>query len=148
VWAVEHASRILQAPLPAGVGPFPLTRFRARQQLLDRLARVLGQETMGLRLYALGEETFVWDVARVGRAAGLDESEMRLGHRGSERRRVYCVHCRTRIEGVTTNIVTCTGCGASLLVRDHYSRRLAAFMGVQVDAEVAGEVPPIEELFP
>jgi len=148
VWAVEHTSRILQQPMPAAVGAFALRPFRARQQLLDRLACVLAAETMGFRLYALGEEAFVWDVANVARAAGLDEAEMQLAHRGSERRRVYCVHCRTRVEGATTNVVTCSGCGASLLVRDHYSRRLAAFMGVQVDAEVPGELPDIEEIFP
>lgn len=51
------------------------------------------------------------------------------------------------MEGVTTSIVTCTGCGAPLFVRDHFSRRLAAFMGVQVDAEVPGEVPEAEELY-
>ena len=34
-----------------------------------------------------------------------------------------------------------------LLVRDHYSRRLAGFMGVMVDAEVPREVPPIKETF-
>jgi hypothetical protein len=34
-----------------------------------------------------------------------------------------------------------------LLVRDHYSRRLAAFQGVCIDAEVPGDVPPVEEAF-
>jgi hypothetical protein len=33
------------------------------------------------------------------------------------------------------------------LVRDHYSRRLAAYMGVSADAEVPGELPPIRELY-
>jgi hypothetical protein len=31
-----------------------------------------------------------------------------------------------------------------LLVRDHYSRRLGAFMGVCIDAEAPGEIPPAE----
>jgi hypothetical protein len=31
-------------------------------------------------------------------------------------------------------------------VRDHFSRRLAAFMGVIVDAEVPGEIPAAEAL--
>jgi hypothetical protein len=36
----------------------------------------------------------------------------------------------------------------NLLVRDHYSRRLGAFQGVCIDAEVPGELPPAEEIFP
>jgi hypothetical protein len=32
-------------------------------------------------------------------------------------------------------------------VRDHFSRRLGAFMGVMVDAEAPGEIPAIEEVF-
>ena len=44
---------------------------------------------------------------------------------------------RRRVENVTP----CPGCGAQLFVRDHFSRRLAAFMGVKVDAEAPGEFP-------
>jgi dimethylamine monooxygenase subunit C len=33
-------------------------------------------------------------------------------------------------------------------VRDHYSRRLAAFQGVCIDAEEPGSAPPPEEMFP
>ncbi len=66
---------------------------------------------------------------------------------GSLARRVYCVHCRTATEDVRTNIVRCTGCERWLLVRDHYSRRLAAYMGVMADAEAPGELPPIKEVY-
>jgi len=34
-----------------------------------------------------------------------------------------------------------------LLVRDHYSRRLAAFQGVCINAEDRSEIPPTEEIF-
>ena len=34
-----------------------------------------------------------------------------------------------------------------LLVRDHYSRRIAAFQGVCINAEDPSEVPPMEEMF-
>jgi hypothetical protein len=34
-----------------------------------------------------------------------------------------------------------------LLVRDHYSRRYGAFMGVNIDAEDPGVVPPAEVPF-
>jgi len=62
-------------------------------------------------------------------------------------RRVYCIHCRATTENVRTNIVRCVACDRWLLVRDHYSRRLAAYMGVMVDAEAPGELPPLKEVF-
>jgi dimethylamine monooxygenase subunit C len=43
--------------------------------------------------------------------------------------------------------VSCAGCARWLLVRDHYSRRLAAYMGVMVDAEAPGALPPLKDVF-
>jgi hypothetical protein len=48
------------------------------------------------------------------------------------------------IEDATANIVACPGCGANLFVRDHFSRRLRAFMGVKADAEMPGELDAAE----
>jgi hypothetical protein len=42
----------------------------------------------------------------------------------------------------------CSHCGLNLFVRDHYSRRIAAFQGVCIDAENPGNVPPSTELYP
>ncbi|VTZ25057.1 conserved hypothetical protein [Methylocella tundrae] len=145
-WSALGDSRIAQSPLPELNA---ISRsFRSTTQLLDALPHRLARERMGFRLYAVGLEAFVWDVAKLARSLGMDDGEYHLTHAGSERRRVYCVHCRAFTENVATNIVACSGCGAHLLVRDHFSRRLAAFMGVQVDAESPGELPSIEEAFP
>ena len=46
------------------------------------------------------------------------------------------------------NIVTCTGCQRQLFVRDHFSRRLGAYMGLMVDAEEPGILPTIDEVYP
>ena len=80
---------------------------------------------------------------------GIDRAAVTVQreHCGNSARRVYCIHCQASNENVTTNIVQCIGCGRHLLVRDHYSRRLAAYMGVMADAEAPGELPPIEERF-
>lgn len=121
--------------------------FRSPRQLLDCLAPQLLQERMGLRLYAAGREDFLWDVNAIAQRAGMGRHEVRLWQVGSLARRVYCVHCRTYNEGVTTTIVGCAGCGANLFVRDHFSRRLSAFMGVKVDAEMPGDVPPAEQAY-
>ncbi len=101
-----------------------------------------------MRLYAVGTESFIWDAANVARRAGMTEDEVFVAQAGSLRRRVYCTHCKAMIENVTTNLAPCPGCGAVLFVRDHFSRRLAAFMGIQADAEEPGVLPPLETLYP
>jgi dimethylamine monooxygenase subunit C len=116
--------------------------------LLRRLDTLLGGCRMGTRLYAAGSESFLGAVVKIAAAHGLLADEYRTEHVGSAARRVHCTHCRQVTEHVTTNLVICSGCGRTLLVRDHYSRRLAAFMGVQADAELPGETPAVQEVFP
>lgn len=100
------------------------------------------------RFYVQGTEPFLWSVAGEAGRVGFAPAQIRLAHTGSLRRRVWCTHCHGLTENVTTQVVACAGCGRHLLVRDHFSRRHAAFMGVMVDAEVPGERPAIEEVFP
>lgn len=112
-----------------------------------RLKGVLATATMGTRLYVAGTEPFIGSALQAAIEAGIDHKSVRTEHRGSAKRRVQCVHCKGFIEDVTTNPVTCTHCGLKLLVRDHYSRRLGAFQGVCIDAEVPGEAPTPEEIY-
>jgi hypothetical protein len=121
--------------------------FRSPQHLLIALRHRLARERMGFRLYVIGTEPFVWKVRGIAEEFGLGREEVRLFAAGSSARRVFCNHCRTITEGVTTDIVVCSGCRANLFVRDHFSRRLNAFAGVQVDAEVPGEIPKARELY-
>jgi hypothetical protein len=147
IWTVARDGRHPpSAFMAAGPERTQSHAFRSSAMLFDALRQRLARESMGFRLYAIGSETFLADVAAMGVAAGLGRSEMQLAHAGSLARRVYCVHCRTMNEGVTANVFECDGCGASLFVREHFSSRLAAFMGVQADAEAPGELPPIEPI--
>jgi predicted RNA-binding Zn-ribbon protein involved in translation (DUF1610 family) len=140
-WSVKTIAPGIEAPAQENA-----RAFRSPTDLLTRLERCLAQETMGLRLYAVGAESFLWDVYNFAAAAGMGRSEIFLTHSGPFVRRVYCTHCKSLIEDVAQNIVPCPSCGAQLFVRDHFSRRLAAFMGVMVDAEVPGEIP-LPEVF-
>jgi len=141
-WVVARAAPGIAASPPGS------RAFRSVADLLSHLAHHLAREPVGLRLYAAGTEAFLWDVANTARAAGLSQDEVFLTQAGSLRRRVYCTHCKSINEDVTTNIATCRACGAQLFVRDHFSRRLAAFMGVMVDAEMPGEIPAIGVIYP
>jgi hypothetical protein len=116
-------------------------------ELLAELDRTLSECVMGTRLYVAGSESFLGSVVRAALKHNLNRDEVQCEQWGSAARRVYCVHCKASNESVTANVVKCSGCGRHLFVRDHYSRRLAAYMGVMADAEAPGELPPIREVF-
>jgi hypothetical protein len=115
--------------------------------LLEAFRLVLGESLMGTRLYVAGPESFIGLAMKIALQFDLNKDEIRAEEVGTLARRVHCVHCRTTTENVRTNIVTCAGCARWLLVRDHYSRRLAAYMGVMADAEAPGELPSIKEVY-
>lgn len=116
--------------------------------LLNRLRQNLINARMGTRLYLSGTEGFIGQAMKVALEEGIDFASIITEHRGSEARRVQCVHCKGITDNVTTQPFTCSHCGLTLLVRDHYSRRLAAFQGVCIDAEQPGSAPPPEVRFP
>ncbi|MGO7582112.1 dimethylamine monooxygenase subunit DmmA family protein [Rhizobium ruizarguesonis] len=115
--------------------------------LLFRLKGSLATAHMGTRLYLSGTEGFIGQAMLVALDYGMDHASVITEHRGSLARRVQCVHCKGITDDVTTSPFTCSHCGLPLLVRDHYSRRLAAFQGVNIDAEEPGSAPDPEGLF-
>jgi dimethylamine monooxygenase subunit C len=137
-----------QPPEPFKVlGLAGLTLFEDGPSLLATFRNVLEESLMGTRLYVAGPESFIGLAMKLALEFDLNKDEIRAEEMGTLARRVYCVHCRTTTESVRTNIVRCDGCARWLLVRDHYSRRLAAYMGVMADAEAPGELPPIKEVY-
>lgn len=115
---------------------------------LPRLTQTLATAHMGTQIYLAGTEGLIGQAMKLAIEAGVDHLSIQTEHRGSEERRVQCVHCKGITEHVRTQPVKCAHCGLTLLVRDHYSRRIAAFQGVCIDAEEPGVVPPTEEAFP
>ena len=133
--------------IPAADAEITAHSFRSEAHLLIALRRRLEEERMGLRLYLIGSEPFLWNVRKLASDFVMGTDEVHLHATGSAARRVFCNHCRTITARVTTNIAACAGCGARLFVRDHFSRHVNAFAGVQVDAEVPGELPAIREIY-
>ncbi len=124
-------------------------RYAADHDALERLAgERLSRASVGLRLYVVGPESFVRRVVVAAAAAGLADDEVLAEVQGSRARRVWCAHCKAVTEDVTHDLVACAGCGRSLTVYHHFSRRLGAFMGFQADAELAGELPEERERWP
>ena len=132
----------------AALKPYDLWTAPTIPVLLNRLQVTLQTARMGTQFYIAGTEGFIGQAMRVALELGIDFNSIRTEHRGSAARRVQCVHCKGITDDVTTSPFTCSHCGLALLVRDHYSRRLAAFQGVNIDAEEPGTAPPPEELFP
>jgi hypothetical protein len=119
-----------------------------QQAVLASLKAILPSMFMGLRLYVAGSEGFIWSVAEVAKMYGIEDADIMKELTTTLARSVYCVHCKTITHDITTNVGKCAGCERMLFVRDHFSRRLGAYMGLMVDAESPGELPEIEEIYP
>ncbi|MDT1062445.1 dimethylamine monooxygenase subunit DmmA family protein [Paracoccus sp. CPCC 101403] len=138
--AAEHApalqargaARLLQTSSTAGLSP--------------AIATLLGDARMGLQVFLAGAEGLIAQVQSQLLSAGVPLGAIQAEHRGTAARRMQCVHCKTVAEDVTVDPYICPGCGRSLYVRDHFSRRVGAFQGVCIDAETPGEVPESVEI--
>lgn len=133
------------APALAGLGA-PLTRVARTADLDAAIDAALAGAGMGLQVWLAGAEGLIAQASARLLAAGLALGAIQAEHRGHAARRMQCVHCKTIAEDVTTDPYTCPGCGRSLYVRDHFSRRLGAFQGVCIDAETPGIVPAAVEI--
>jgi len=108
---------------------------------LPRIQRTLQDTKMGTQVYLAGTEGLMGQAMREVIEAGIQHEAIQTEHRGSVARRMQCVHCKGITEDVETDPFVCSHCGLNLFVRDHYSRRLAAYQGVCIDAEDPGNVP-------
>ena len=147
---VLAAMHIMYTPGPNGtdesaalkaLGAMQFFRAPTIATMLPRLAQVLTNAHMGTQFYLTGTEGLIGQAEREIMMTGLPFAAIQKEHRGSTLRRVQCVHCKGITENVALDPYVCIHCGLSLFVRDHYSRRIAAFQGVNIDAEDPGQVP-------
>jgi predicted RNA-binding Zn-ribbon protein involved in translation (DUF1610 family) len=136
--------------LPSGTNLAPKLRDLGAVQFYEgpsysaavsRIRRVLQDAHMGLQVYLAGTEGLMGQAQNEAMQAGIPHTAIQTEHRGSVARRMQCVHCKGITEDVEIDPFVCGHCGLSLFVRDHYSRRLAAYQGVCIDAENPGKVP-------
>ena len=151
--AVMGRAHLIYIPAGAAHGP-RLAALGARMYheapsfpaALERYRKALSDAKMGTQLYLAGTEGLIGQGLAEALAAGLPADAIQSEHRGSIARRMQCVHCKGITENVTTDPFTCSHCGLTLFVRDHFSRRLGAFQGVCVDAETPGIAPAAKEI--
>ena len=108
---------------------------------VSRIEKALADAKMGLQVYLAGTEGLIGQAQNAAMRAGVPHTAIQTEHRGSIARRMQCVHCKGITEDVEIDPFICAHCGLNLFVRDHYSRRLAAYQGVCIDAEDPGNVP-------
>jgi predicted RNA-binding Zn-ribbon protein involved in translation (DUF1610 family) len=147
---ILDAAHVMYCPGPTGtdlsakleaLGAAQFFRAPTIPALLPRLVRVLADAHMGTQFYLAGTEGLIGQAEREIMATGFPFASIQKEQRGSTLRRVQCVHCKGITENVATDPFKCSHCGLNLFVRDHYSRRIAAFQGVNIDAEDPGQVP-------
>jgi len=134
---------IIKSLVPEG-----LQVCKSKQEVLDTVKALLPDCLMGTRFYVAGTEAFIWAVIEELKQYGVQDSEVEKELCGTLARSVYCVHCKTITHDVHHSIQPCSGCGRHLFVRDHFSRRLGAYMGFMIDAEEPGNIPESKEVYP
>ncbi|MNR39366.1 hypothetical protein D3C85_1575730 [compost metagenome] len=91
---------------------------------------MLANATVGSRLYIMGDEAFIWRIHGLARSAGLENDEIDISRSIGGARLVYCVHCGLTQAAGPEPVLTCIGCEVGLDVREHFSQRLGAYLGV------------------
>jgi len=114
---------------------------------LQRICRIFQDAHMGLQVYLSGTEGLMGQAMAQAMLADIPHTAIQTEHRGSVARRMQCVHCKGITEDVEIDPFVCAHCGLNLFVRDHYSRRLAAYQAVCIDAEDPGNVPASKGIY-
>jgi dimethylamine monooxygenase subunit C len=109
----------------------------ATEPVLSALRGQLATATVGWRLMVAGPQADVLRVHGEARLGGALDSEVVVVVTDDAHRRVWCSHCgaTSGADVATGEVLDCAGCGRSLLVYHHVSRRAAAYLGFMVDAE-------------
>ncbi|WP_225219053.1 dimethylamine monooxygenase subunit DmmA family protein [Arthrobacter gallicola] len=129
--APAHAPALAPAPAPA---PAPALYGHAEAQWLHAQLRAA---VVGTQLVLAGPETDVLAARTDALAYGMVSAEILLLSRSDPARRVYCPHCRTITRTVLEpgSRLCCSGCHRGLEIFDHFSRHLAAYLGVAAGIE-------------
>ncbi|MFE5708682.1 dimethylamine monooxygenase subunit DmmA family protein [Rhodococcus koreensis] len=114
-------------------------RFRsANPETLSVLRSALERSCIGVRLVLAGPPADVHAAAAAAAECGMLDEEITPLCDEDGRRVVFCGHCRaaTTIKAGSSE-VDCQGCGTTLAITDHFSRRLGGYLGFSAHAEEA-----------
>jgi hypothetical protein len=106
-------------------------------EVAPRLTAALLSARVGVRVRIAGPAGACLALRGAAVTGGLEDDELHVRPTAGRGIELWCVHCRatTSITAAIDDVVECSGCGRSLLVYHHVSRRTGSFLGFQVDAE-------------
>ncbi|MBF4162416.1 dimethylamine monooxygenase subunit DmmA family protein [Nocardioides acrostichi] len=106
-------------------------------QAVDALETDLADALVGHRVLVAGSAQACLAVRAAAVRAGLSDAELRVAVTTVDERSVWCVHCHATNSAAAEleDVLACAGCGRTLLVYPHVSRRTGAHLGFMVDAE-------------
>ncbi|MYM64945.1 dimethylamine monooxygenase subunit DmmA family protein [Pseudomaricurvus sp. HS19] len=113
---------------------------------VQQLQQVTPELPLATCAYVAGDEAFIWTVAEALGAAGMIPEQIQPFAPADRSRHVFCCHCYHITSGVTHTPAACAGCQRLLAVTDHFSRKLAAYRGIQINAEDPADIPEPMEL--
>lgn len=122
------------APAQQSVLQLPVATSDDVQALMLALQLALEQAEAGAQLYLYGAEALIWSLFNLARSLGLQPEQISLLRAPSLERSVYCVHCASVQQAGPEPETECPHCGVRLFVREHFSQRLGAYMGVCANA--------------
>ncbi len=107
--------------------------------LAETIRHVVPGAKIGARFYISGSSVFVAQTDALLKACGLRDDEIQAEVCIGTTQPVFCVHCRTLTAGLVPGPIQCLGCGLSLAIREHFSHRIGAYLGVCINAETPAE---------
>lgn len=87
------------------------------------------KQKMGAYLYISGTGDFVKRIQSRAMNAGFSEHDMQTLTAGPFKKKLICCTCHGENEIDDQTHIVCEHCGQGLVVSDHYSRRLDAYLG-------------------
>ncbi|MDR2678503.1 MAG: PDR/VanB family oxidoreductase, partial [Zoogloeaceae bacterium] len=112
----------------------PDAETRTQEALEAKVACALAIATAGTRVLACGDEQFLWRIYKLAQEGGLAADEIEMLKSGVSRQ-VFCVHCGHLQTARQEREIVCAHCNTVLAVRDHFSRRLGAYLGACADPD-------------
>jgi hypothetical protein len=102
---------------------------------IDRLTSILGATKLGTRVYAAGSERMIGLVMQLAQASGMDPGSVMSERRDELPYYVHCEQCLELNNNVTTSVVQCAHCGATLVVHCHAPDRIPILRGYPAEPE-------------
>ncbi|WP_134704565.1 dimethylamine monooxygenase subunit DmmA family protein [Ammoniphilus sp. YIM 78166] len=96
---------------------------------MSDVSNILKQQLIGTHLFICGTWPFIQEIKEKAYLAGFSEDELHYEVMGPRKEKAFCVKCYSYNPRQQEDKISCRNCQTSLLISNHYSRRLDAYLG-------------------